>query len=94
MVNTTQNNDFQFATIRISDKSRLAALLLNIFVGLFGIHRMYVGKAGTGVLQLLFTLSFIGIWISAIWVFIDMILIITGAFEDSKKQKLTKWITE
>ena len=38
---------------QVSDKSRLAAALLCWFVGVFGIHRFYVGKVGTGVAMLL-----------------------------------------
>ncbi len=34
-----------------SPKSRLAALLLCWFLGMFGAHRFYVGKIGTGILR-------------------------------------------
>ena len=36
-----------------SDKSNTVALLLYFIVGIFGVHRFYVGKIGTGVVQLL-----------------------------------------
>ena len=35
-----------------SDKSNTVALLLCFFIGVLGVHRFYVGKIGTGVLQL------------------------------------------
>ncbi len=35
----------------VSDRSRLAAALLCFFLGVFGVHRFYVGKVGTGILQ-------------------------------------------
>ena len=35
----------------MSEKSNLAALLLRLFLGGLGVHRFYVGKIGTGVLQ-------------------------------------------
>ena len=35
----------------ISPRSRLATLLLCFFFGVFGVHRFYVGKVGTGLLQ-------------------------------------------
>ncbi len=38
-----------------SHKSRTIAALLAFFFGGLGIHRFYVGKCGTGVLQLLLT---------------------------------------
>jgi len=68
-----------------SDKSRLAALLLCFFLGVFGIHRFYVGKVGTGILQL-FTLGLLGIW-----TLIDFVIIIVGAFSDSQGRKLIIW---
>jgi TM2 domain len=53
-------------------KSQLIALLLCIFVGVFGIHRFYLGYIWQGVVQLL-TLGGLGIW-----TLIDLIRIITG----------------
>ena len=38
-----------------SHKSRTAAALLAFFFGELGIHRFYVGKCGTGVLQIVLT---------------------------------------
>ncbi len=70
-----------------SDKSRLAALLLCFFVGYFGIHRFYVGKIGTGLLQLV-TLGGLGIW-----AFVDFILIAMGEFKDKQGRKVVQWIT-
>ncbi|MEM8524147.1 MAG: TM2 domain-containing protein [Bacteroidota bacterium] len=57
---------------RRGDRSQLAALLLAIFLGVFGIHRFYLGYPGIGILQLL-TAGGCGIW-----VLIDIILIVTG----------------
>lgn len=53
-------------------KSQLIALLLVIFVGVLGIHRMYLGYWGIGVIQLL-TGGGCGVW-----ALIDLIRIITG----------------
>jgi len=58
---------------------------LCFFVGVFGVHRFYVGKIGTGILQLL-TLGGLGIW-----ALIDFILIIVGAFKDSDGKPLVIW---
>jgi TM2 domain-containing protein/zinc ribbon protein len=68
-----------------SPKSRLVALLLCFFFGVLGIHRFYVGKIGTGVLELV-TLGALGIW-----ALVDMILIIVGEFTDKEGRKLTVW---
>jgi TM2 domain-containing membrane protein YozV len=68
-----------------SDKRMLPAALLCFFFGVFGAHRFYAGKVGTGVLQL-FTLGGLGIW-----ALIDFILIVTGSFTDDSGKKITAW---
>jgi len=68
-----------------SPRSRLAALLLCWFLGIFGAHRFYVGKIGTGILMI-FTLG--GLWV---WMFVDLIMIIVGAFKDKEGRRVTVW---
>ena len=68
-----------------SSKSRLAALLLAFFLGVFGAHRFYVGTFWTGLILLLTGGGF-GIW----WV-IDCILIAVGVFTDSNGRRLIDW---
>jgi TM2 domain-containing membrane protein YozV len=69
----------------VSTKSRLAALLLCFFLGVFGVHRFYVGKIGTGV-AMIFTLGGLGIW-----VLIDFIMIIVGGFTDIDGKFVLDW---
>ncbi len=69
----------------VSDKSRLAAALLCWFVGIFGVHRFYVGKVGTGILMLV-TLGAFGIW-----ALIDLIVILLGSFRDKSGKALQNW---
>lgn len=57
-------------------KSKIAAGLLQIFLGGFGVGRFYLGYTGMGVAQLLVT--FVTCGIGAIWPFIDGILILCG----------------
>ena len=61
-----------------SDKGFVPAILLCFFLGFLGVHRFYVGKIGTGILQLL-TLGGLGIWS-----LIDFIMIVVGAFKDKE----------
>jgi TM2 domain-containing membrane protein YozV len=65
-----------------SDKSNVVALLLCFFIGILGVHRFYVGKIGTGVLQLV---TFGGL---GIWALIDIIMIILQKFTDSEGNTL------
>ncbi len=69
-----------------SPKSRLAALLLCWFFGIFGVHRFYVGKIGTGILQIV-TLGGLGIW-----TLVDFILIIVGSFKDKQGRRVVVWV--
>ncbi|MBW1910264.1 MAG: TM2 domain-containing protein [Deltaproteobacteria bacterium] len=48
-------------------------------------NRFYVGKVGTGILQII-TLGGFGIW-----VLIDFIMIIIGKFTDKEGSILTEW---
>jgi TM2 domain-containing membrane protein YozV len=69
----------------ISPKSRAAAAILAWFLGIFGVHRFYVGKVGTGVLMI-FTLGGLGIW-----TLIDFIMIVVGSFRDKENRLLVNW---
>jgi len=60
----------------VSDKGFVPTVLLCFFLGVLGIHRFYVGKTGTGILQFV-TLGGLGVW-----AMIDFILIIVGKFTD------------
>lgn len=53
-------------------RSQGVALILVLLVGILGIHRMYLGYVGIGIIQLL-TLGLCGIW-----TLVDFIMIITG----------------
>ncbi|GAA0961527.1 TM2 domain-containing protein [Actinocorallia libanotica] len=63
-------------------RSRSTAALLCFFLGVLGVHRFYVGKTGTGLLQLC-TCGGAGVW-----ALIDFIVILTGGFRDKEERPL------
>ena len=69
----------------VSPSSRLATLLFCLFLGVFGVHRFYVGKIGTGVAMIV---TFGGL---GIWVLIDFIMIVVGGFTDSEGRYVLDW---
>ena len=73
---------------KISRKSRTVAALLAFFLGYLGIHRFYVGKVGTGILQILATCCF---GLGAVWALIDFVIIIFGNFKDGEGRYIVDW---
>ena len=78
VTNVVNNNSQNISNqvINVSKKNKITALILCVLFGLFGVHRFYVGKIGTGLLYLctggLFLIGYI----------VDIILIIKGKFTD------------
>ena len=83
-VNTNANTNVNSGFMGAPRKSKTVALILCIvgFFGFAGLHRMYVGKVGSGVLHFL-TYGF-----CAIGTIIDLISILSGGFRDSYGQPL------
>jgi len=89
-------------THRVSTKSRLATTLLALFLGVFGAHRFYAGKSGTGIVMLILTLiGIFTVWFFAVgliliiavgvWAFVDFIFSVIGRFEDDRGLPIEKW---
>lgn len=90
-INITNSNDSVNTNTNVNGgfyggprKSKTVALILCIigFFGFGGLHRMYVGKVGSGVLHF-FTYGICGIG-----TIIDLISILSGGFRDSYGQPL------
>jgi hypothetical protein len=64
------------------------ALALALVLGVFGGHRFYVGKTGTGI-QLAATLGGGGLW----WLY-DVILVASGSFRDVDGRRVSEWDPE
>ncbi|HPF41024.1 MAG TPA: NINE protein [Phycisphaerae bacterium] len=72
--------------VGVSPQKRLILSMVCFFLGYLGIHRLVVGKIGTGLLYL-FTggLFFVG------W-FIDLILLLAGGFRDKEGRYVVDWL--
>ncbi len=68
--------------VPFSDKQKLVAGLLQIFVGGFGVGRFYTGHTGIAIAQLL-TCGGCGIWS-----LVDGIMMLTGSVTDSDGRPL------
>lgn len=66
----------------VSDKSKIVAGLLGLFLGNLGVHRFYLGYPGLGIAMLL-TLGGCGIWS-----LVDSIMIFTGSVRDPEGRPL------
>lgn len=60
--------------LHVAKKSRVAYIVLAIFLGELGIHNFYAGYAWRGVAQLLITILSFGLlfWISWIWALVEL----------------------
>ncbi len=66
------------STTGTSPKGFVPTVMLCFFLGALGVHRFYVGKIGTGIVQLL---TFGGL---GIWALVDFIMVVTGNFKDAQ----------
>lgn len=74
-----------------NQKSAVAAGLLGIFLGIYGVHNFYLHYTGKAVVQLILGLTFIFAPISAIWGLVEGILILTGSMNvDGDGHKIKK----
>jgi TM2 domain-containing membrane protein YozV len=87
----------------ISPKSRLATVLLTCFLGIFGIHRFYIGKTRTAFVMLILSILYLAtvrLWgiimvlplaAAGFWTLIDFIFSVSGIMKDKEGQLIKKW---
>jgi len=78
-----KNENAQTNNVNGASKSKIAAGLLGIFLGCFGVHNFYLGFTGKAVGQLLLTVLSCGAlsFVSGIWGLIEGIMILTGSID-------------
>lgn len=73
------------AVARTSDLNGPLLAVLCVLLGVFGAHRFYARRIGSGLLQAL-TFGGLGIW----W-FIDLLFVLFGEFRDAEGRKVDVW---
>jgi TM2 domain-containing membrane protein YozV len=69
-----------------SDKSKMTAGLLQIFLGTFGVGRFYTGHTGIAIAQI--AVSWLTCGVGAIWPLIDGVMMLTGKVPDAQGRPL------
>ena len=57
----------------VNDRNKYIASALAFFLGLFGIHRFYLGRTGSGIVMLVLTITVVGLLFTWPWSWIDTI---------------------
>ena len=65
----------------VQQKSKVAAGILGILLGVFGVHNFYLGFNGKGAAQLIITLATCGYGAVIVWIWglIEGVMILTGS---------------
>ena len=80
----------QTSPVEYSEKSRIVAGILGILLGGLGIHRVYLGSVGIGIVQII--VSVITFGLGSIWGLIEGIIIIAGAsWKDGQGKPLKRY---
>lgn len=57
-------------------KQWIVAVILAFFLGTLGIHNFYLGYTTKGIIQLVISLTVVGLIVTGIWAFIDFIMLL------------------
>ncbi|MBA7564145.1 hypothetical protein ES708_05807 [subsurface metagenome] len=86
----------------ISSRSRLVTVLLTCFLGIFGVHRFYIGKIRTAIVMLILSIFYlvtarfwgiaiISLAVAGLWAFIDFIFAVSGIMKDKEGKLIKDW---
>lgn len=86
----------------ISSRSRLVTVLLTFFLGIFGVHRFYIGKIRTAIVMLILSVFYlvtvrfwgivvISLAVAGLWAFIDFIFAVSGIMKDKEGKLIKDW---
>jgi len=87
----------------ISPRFRRVTVLLALFLGIFGVHRFYIGKTRTAIVMLILTILYLAtvrFWgmimviplaIVGLWALIDLIFAVFGIMKDKEGKLIKKW---
>ena len=87
----------------ISSRSRLATVLLALFLGIFGVHRFYIGKIRTAIVMLILSILYlttvrswgiimvIPLAVVGLWALIDFIFAVSGIMKDKEGKRIKNW---
>ena len=56
-----------------TSRNKIVAALLAFFLGVFGVHRFYLGRIGSGIVMLLLTCTILGLLVTGLWAFVDFL---------------------
>lgn len=59
--------------VAANDRNKYVAAALAFFLGVLGIHRFYLGRNGTGVVMLILSATLVGLLVTCLWAFVDMV---------------------
>ena len=68
-----------------SDKNAVTAALLGLFLGYYGVHNFYLGYKSKAVIQLILSLTLVGIFIAGPWAIVEAIMLFTGYIKTDAK---------
>lgn len=55
----------------VTSRNKIVAALLAFFLGVFGVHRFYLGRIGSGIVMLLLTCTILGLLVTGVWALVD-----------------------